>query len=239
MRSRTTILLCLLTSSAAAQVVIQRAVQSGEDAASVVSGIIEAPLAFSPTMTFFGANALPSDPLGMLQRKQIQEELDLSKDQIEVVKELQRDIQRQTREIFSSGAKFGGDAARMMETAQKAIRENIEKELGEVLSVKQIQRLGQLEVQMSLRNRGVRALTEDKLAKALEISAEQKKDILERQRKAMKDLQEEIEDLKERHRTRLLKELLDDEQLSKLEKMSGNEYQVREINRRRLFSGNE
>ena len=97
---------------------------------------------------------MPDDPLGLLQREQIQEELELSDDQIALVKELQLDIQRQTREIFAAQAKFGGDAGKMVEAANRAVRENIQKELKEILSPSQMKRLGQLEVQMKLKNRG-------------------------------------------------------------------------------------
>lgn len=234
MRSFLAVVVLLVVSSLAfAQgPVVLRTVNSG-DAEGVVSQIFASP-DMGSSLSFFGRH-MPSDPLGMLQREQIQDELDLNEDQIAVIKELQSDIQRQTKEIFSSGAKFGGDAARMMATAQKAIRQNIEKELKSVLSPKQLKRLGQLEVQMSLRNRGVRALTEEKLAAALEISDEQKKEIREGQRESQKALQKEIEALRERHRNRLLQRLLSDEQLSKLELLSGNEYKVKTVNRRRVL----
>ena len=185
-------------------------------------------------VTLDGLQFMPSDPLGMLKQKQIQEELELSKDQLAVVEELQKEIGRQTKEIFTAGVKFGGDAGQLMQTAQKTIREKITKELENILSTKQFTRLGQLEVQMKIRNRGVLALTDERIAESLVVSDEQKKDIRDSHRESQKQLQEEIAKLRERHRKRLIKKLLSDEQLAQLEDLSGDEYEVKAVNRRRF-----
>lgn len=185
-------------------------------------------------VTLDGLQFMPSDPLGMLKQKQIQEELELSKDQLAVVEELQKEIGRQTKEIFTAGVKFGGDAGQLMQTAQKTIREKITKELENILSTKQFTRLGQLEVQMKIRNRGVLALTDERIAESLVVSDEQKKDIRDSHRESQKELQEEIAKLRERHRKRLIKKLLSDEQLAQLEELSGDEYEVKAVNRRRF-----
>ncbi len=181
----------------------------------------------------FSGGFLPDDPLGMLQQEQIQEELELSNDQIAVVKELQSDIKRQTGEIFAAQAKFGGDAGKMMAAATKAIRQNLEKELKEILSPSQIKRLGQLEIQMKIKNRGAMALVDDKLVKMLGVSDEQQKEVQARHREMQKELRDEIQKLRDRYRKELIKELLSDDQLSKLEDVSGNEYEVKQINPRR------
>ena len=117
--------------------------------------------------------------------------------------------------------------------AAKATRENVEKELKDVLSFKQLKRLGQLEVQMKIRNRGARALTDDKLAGALEISEQQKKDIQSESRVMQKELQKEIEKLRQKFRQELIKDLLDKDQISKLQELSGDEYEVKQPNVRR------
>ena len=213
--------------------VIIRSSVNGTDVPPEAVQSFVAPILSSADVSFFPHSMVPDDPLGMLQRKQIQDELDLSKDQVTLVEELQKDIQRQMGEVFATQAKFGGDAARMMESATKAIRKNIEKELNDVLSFKQMKRLGQLEVQMKLRNRGVRALAEEKLANALEISDDQKKEIRKQARDMHKDLQKEIERLRERFRERLIKDLLEEDQLAKLEEISGEEYEVQQTNIRR------
>ena len=207
---------------------------NGNDVPPAQLGSFIAPI-MGESLTFFPSSMMPDDPLGLLQKKQIQEELELSKEQIITVEELQKDIQRQMTEVFTTQAKFGGNAAQMVEAANKAIRENITKELKEVLLPKQMKRLGQLEVQMKLRNRGVRALAEGKLAERLQISDGQKKEIREQSAEMQKELQQQIEMLRERLRKRLIKDVLDKEQLVQLEEVTGDEFDVQQPNVRRLF----
>lgn len=229
------ILLVSLSISSHAQegrVIISSSVNGVEVPPSEVQGMV-APMLSGGSLSFF-PSMLPDDPLGMLQRKPIQQELDLEQDQIALVKELQSDIQRQTQEIFATQAKFGGDAARMVETANKAVRKNIEKELKEILSFKQLKRLGQLEIQMKLRNRGIRAFVEEKLAKQLAISDDQKKTIQKEARQSQTELEEEIRKLRQRFRKRAIRDVLEDDQLRKLEELTGDEYEAEDSNIRRF-----
>ena len=202
-----------------------------------VGGFIDAHVGEITSFNMFGG--MPDDPLGMLRQKQIQDELNLSAEQIAVVEELQKDMQRQSQEIFTAQAKFGGNAIKMMEAAQKAVRKTITKELKEILDIKQMKRLGQLEVQMKMKNRGARALTEEKLAKALNITDDQKTEIRDKSSEMSKQLQKEIEKLREQHRKQLIKDVLSDDQLSKLQEISGNQYEVQPINIRRFGGGRE
>ena len=198
-----------------------------------VSGQFFSPtIATSSSISIFGG--LPDDPLGLLQREQIQKELELTNSQQAVVKELQNDIQRQTGELFQAQAKFGGDAARLMETATKAVRENITKELETLLEPKQLKRLGQIEVQMKIKNRGVLALVEGRLAEALELEDDQKKEIKDKQREAQQELMKKIEDLRVQYRDDLIKEVLSEKQLLGLEELSGDDYKVKAPNMRRF-----
>ena len=230
----TTILLCFATGLPAQEGrVIIRSTVNGTDVPPEQVRSFVAPI-IGDALTFMPTEMMPDDPLGLLQKKQIQEELELSKEQMVVVEELQKDIQRQMSEVFTTQAKLGGNAAQMIEAANKAIRQNIEKELKEVLSPKQLKRLSQLEVQMKLRNRGVRALAEGTLANRLGISDEQKQDIREQSAEMQKELQKEIAKLRERFRKQLIKDLLDKEQLSKLEEATGDEFDVRQPNIRRM-----
>lgn len=214
-------------------IIIKSTVNGAEVPPENVQAFVGPMLGNMGSLSLVGQAMIPDDPLGMLQSKQIQKELELSKDQIIAVEEFQADIGRQMSEMFSKQAGLGVNAARMMEKAGKALRENVEKELKDVLSFKQLKRLGQLEVQMKIRNRGARALADDKLAGALEISDEQKKDIQSENRKMQKELQKEIEKLREKFRQELIQDLLNKDQLAKLEELSGTEYKVKQPNVRR------
>ncbi len=193
---------------------------------------VTGPPMIGSTVSFFGG--MPDDPLGLLRREQIQKELELTNAQSAVVKELQNDIQRQTSELFQAQAKFGGDAARLMETATKAVRENVTKELELLLEPKQLKRLSQIEVQMKLKHRGAIALIDDKLAKALEIDDEQKKEIEEKQKEKQEELMKKFEELRIQYRDDLIKEVLSEKQLLGLEQLSGDDYKVQAPNIRRF-----
>jgi len=221
----------LFASIVSAQAVLR--IDSAESPTPFASqAIISAPPMFASGFSFYGA--MPDDPLGLLQQEQIQKELELTNSQTAFVKELQNDIQRQTGELFQAQAKFGGDAARLMETATKAVRENITKELDQLLEPKQLKRLGQIEVQMKLKNRGALALVEDKIANALEIDSEQKKEIREKQGKAQSELMKRIEDLRVQYRNDLIRGVLSEKQLLRFEQLSGEDYKIQEPNTRRF-----
>lgn len=233
---RISIALLFIATAAFAQegsIIIKSTVNGNDVPPESVQAFVGPILGNVGSLSLMGPSMIPDDPLGMLQKKQIQEELELTKEQIVVVEELQADIQRQIAEMFSKQAGFGVNAGRMMETAAKATRENVEKELKDLLSFKQLKRLGQLEVQMKIRNRGARALTDEKLAGALEISDKQKEQIKTESRDMQKELQEEIQKLREKFRQELIQDLLNKEQLSKLEELSGSEYKVKQPNVRR------
>ena len=120
--------------------------------------------------------------------------------------------------------------------AHRAVRENIQKELKEILSPSQAKRLGQLKVQMKLKNRGALALAEEKLAEVLDISEEKRKEIRKSHRDAMQELHREMERLRERYRRQLIKDMLSKEQLAKLEDLTGDEYDVKPFNPRRFVA---
>ena len=79
---------------------------------------------------------------------------------------------------------------------------------------------------------------DEKLAKPLAISDDQKKAIQEEARAMQADLDAEIKKLREKFRRRAIRDVLEDEQLQKLEQMTGEEYDVQDSNIRRFsFEG--
>lgn len=229
-------LVCSFASICSAQEVSRTVIKlsgAGSEGPAEAAAIFASPsIMGADGFSFLGK--LPDDPIGLLQRPQIQEEIELSQDQIGVVKELQKDISRQMSQIFASQAKFGGDAGQLVGEASKAIRKNIEAELTTLLSPKQLRRLGEIEVQMKIKNRGALALLDQTVSKRLDLSDEQKKDLKEQQRVSQKELAKEIERLREKYRQDVIKDVLDKKQLLKLEEMSGQEYDLKQPNWRRF-----
>jgi len=211
------------------QVVVRTAV-SGEDrmiyslSAQDAGGLAS----YMPVPMFGGGAHVPSDPMGMLRMPQFEKELELVDDQIEKVRELQQEMQKQTREIFRNAANASdGNVSQMMQEAQKVIRERTEEKLAKVLLPHQLQRLNQLKLQMQLRSRGLHALAGDQLADALALTDEQKQQLMEKQREAQQKLQERIQQLREQMQQEVIEDVLKPGQLQKLEKLTGEKYEVK------------
>jgi hypothetical protein len=167
-----------------------------------------------------------SSPLTMLRQPQYQKELDLSDEQATEIQAVQKDIQRQTTEMFRKSAELGGDGGQLLAAAQSALREKADMAIKEILLPHQITRMNQIRVQAQIRARGASGLLDDDLFASLRLTDAQKTELAEKQREAQKELQEQIRKLTERSRTAVLKSVLKTEQLEKLEKLSGDEYQV-------------
>jgi hypothetical protein len=181
-------------------------------------------------------NHVPSDTMGMLRMQQFIEELELADEQVKQLAEIQQEMQKQTREIFRGADFGGGDTAKVMREAQRAIREQTEKRLDRVLSSRQLKRLKQIQVQLQMRNRGAGALASDALAEALDLSDDQKKELAEKQKEAQKKLQEEIQRLREQYREEVVEDVLTRSQVRKLKDLIGDEYEVKKPNYRSAFA---
>ena len=99
-------------------------------------------------------------------------------------------------------------------------------EIEGLLLPQQQKRLKQVKLQMQMQNRGT-ARTLDKLAKELNITGDQKKRILKRQKELKKEFQEKLAQLKEDSRKALLNELTAD-QRKKFKDMVGERYEFDE-----------
>ena len=195
-----------------------------------------APMGLPPMMGL--GSHVPSDSMGMLRLPQFEKELELVEDQLQQIRELQQEMQKKTGEIFRSSAQLGGgsDMGQIMREAQKAIREQTEQKLAQILLPHQMKRMKQLKVQLLLRNQGARALTGDEMAAALKITDEQKAELAEKQREAQKTLQKKIQQLREQMQRDVMEDVLTPQQLKKLEQLSGDKYDVQKPDYQSIFS---
>lgn len=190
-----------------------------------------------PMPTYGGGSYVPNDPIGMLAMPQFGKELELVDDQVEKIRELQQEMQKQMGEIFRNAANVSGDnMGQMMREAQKVVRERTEEKLAKVLLPHQVQRLKQLKLQMQLRNRGVHALAGDQLSSALGLTDEQKQQLMEKQREAQQKLQERFQQLREQMQQEVIKNVLKPSQLQKLEKLTGEKYEVKKPDYSSMYS---
>lgn len=222
-----------------AQIVVQAAGGDEGGEAPVFSfstQAFSAPMSFSPMM---GMNShVPSDPMGMLGLPQFAKELELVEDQVERIRELQQEMQKKTGEIFRSSAQLGGggDMGQIMREAQKAVREQTEQKLAQILLPHQVKRMKQLKIQMALRNQGARALAGDEMAAALSITDDQKAELQEKQREAQEALQKKVRELQRKMQRDVMEDVLTPQQLKKLEQLSGEDYEVKKPDYGSIFS---
>jgi len=180
---------------------------------------------------------VPNDPIGMLAMPQFGKELELVDDQVEKIRELQQEMQKQIGEIFRNAANVsGGNVGQMMQEAQKVVRERTEEKLAKVLLPHQVQRLKQLKLQMELRNRGLNALAGDQLSGALGLTGEQKQQLMEKQREAQQKLQERIQQMRDQLQKEVIEDVLKPGQLQKLEKLTGEKYKVKKPDYSSMYS---
>ena len=175
----------------------------------------------------YGSSSRSTSPLSMLRQQQYQAELDLSDGQVAEIQAVQQDIQRQTQEMFRKSAELGGDGGQLLGAAQAALRDKADEQISAILLPHQIKRLNQIRVQAQIRARGATGLLDDDLFATLRLTEEQKAELAEKQREAQRELQEAIRKLTERSRNNVLKSVLKADQLQKLEKLTGEEYDVK------------
>lgn len=212
--------------------IVVRASNGGPDGELVVGQTIiagsptEGSMQFfaSPSLGMFGAPNMES----MLQDNQIQQELGLVEDQMneirEIQKEFSRQMQQQSQSLFSDG-KFDPTRAREMGEQMRTVQATMKKKIDGVLLPHQKQRLQQLSYHVEMQNRpGGEAIFQGRIADQLELTEEQREKLQERAEEIEKELDEKIAELKKKARADLLKGLTA-EQRKKLDEMLGDEFQ--------------
>ncbi|MBI1900678.1 MAG: hypothetical protein HYS13_06150 [Planctomycetia bacterium] len=185
----------------------------------------------------FGGGNFGNSGLDLLRGDDVRKELELVDDQIEKLQVLEERRQEEMRKLFAGGG--GGAGARNLSAeerekrlaelteASKKVQDAIQKEVDDILLPQQSKRLKQLVVQRRLRGFGGGIVSIDTLARALELSDEQKAELQEKSEALQKELQEEVARLQKKARSDLF-ELLTPEQRAQLESLTGEPFEFRQ-----------
>ncbi|HEX5470401.1 MAG TPA: hypothetical protein VFW73_00860, partial [Lacipirellulaceae bacterium] len=120
--------------------------------------------------------------LGLAMRPEVQQELQLvdeQKDKIQsITDDMRNKVRDQMRDLFSQMQNLSQDErrAKFGEIRDKfeAINADYEKQLNKVLLPQQLERLKQIDLQSKIQQRGASALTSGDVAKALNLTDEQR-----------------------------------------------------------------
>lgn len=169
---------------------------------------------------------------GMLQNEAVRKELDLVDDQMEQIREIQKEQEEVVREFFS------GMRERFREMSEEERRElgtelrekmqthaeKFNKKVYEVLLPEQVERLKQIQVQMESQRSGFGSVS-DSLTKELGITEEQKAAMKDKADQVRKDLTEKVAKLRQQAQDEILS-VLDAEQQKKYRELMGTPFDV-------------
>jgi Spy/CpxP family protein refolding chaperone len=189
---------------------------------------------------FFGGGGI----VGLVARDEVQQELQLVDEQKDKVRsitdEVRNKLRDQMRDMFTQmrdpsdeerRAKFGE-----IRTKLEAVNADTEKELEKVLLPHQMERLKQIDLQTKIQQRGSSALTSGDVAKALNLTDEQRDKLEKRAAEVQEELQTQIKQLQADARKKMIDVLTPDQQ-AQLEKMMGQQFDLPEQNFRNRFRG--
>ena len=178
-------------------------------------------------------------PQYMLALQQVQEELELSKDQLKQIAEVRASSTKHTQEIYKemqqvAPEKRGEFYREMIEVH----RENMEKEFTAILLAHQKKRLDQIQYQLQGKSQGTYALQNPRLAKALGITDEQIKEMRQKALEANRTLAAEYQRMRRESQEKILEDVLTKEQKKRLEELSGKSFEWKPVNRNFRVLGN-
>jgi Spy/CpxP family protein refolding chaperone len=168
--------------------------------------------------------------VGLAMREEVQQELQLVDEQKDKVRDIVEGSRDKFREVFSNMAEETRDLSEDERRAKfrekfESVNTEIEKELGKVLLPHQMDRLKQIDLQTRVRYRGAGALTSGDLAKALNLTEEQREKLEKKQAEVQEELQTKIRELQLEAREKVIA-VLTPEQQAQLKKMLGDQFDL-------------
>jgi hypothetical protein len=157
----------------------------------------------------------------------VQKELEMTDEQIELIKELGEGrnrgggVDREALRAEMEGLSDEERTAKIKEMRESRSKEQMES-LGEILLPHQMDRLNQLSVQASAQN-GARSLLNGPLAEKLNITDEQKEELRETAEELQKKFNDEVTKLREEMQAKLI-EKLTTEQQAELKEITGEKF---------------
>lgn len=171
--------------------------------------------------------------IGLLQRDEVRQELQLVDDQQEQLQAIADEVRGQVRDemrgLFEQMRDLGEEERRAkfqeIRDRMEEVRTDVEGRIQKVLLPHQFERLKQIDVQARIQRQGASALTGGELAKALNLTDEQQQKIRERSEEVQRELDEQIRQLRLEARNKLL-EVLTPEQRAKLDSLTGEQFSL-------------
>ncbi|WP_425617701.1 hypothetical protein NA78x_001384 [Anatilimnocola sp. NA78] len=161
---------------------------------------------------------------------QMEKELDIVPDQRDAIQKLRVESQAKIRKLYDLSIADPQERMKKYNEAAKALAEETDKKVADILLPHQLKRLKQIAFQMQFQQGayGANPLTGDQLASELNITEEQKVQLQEAQKKALQEMQEKTQafykQLQEEQREKILS-VLTPEQRRKLEELTGEQFQ--------------
>lgn len=175
----------------------------------------------------------------LLQREDVQKELDLIDEQIEQIELLNENGRRRGQGGEDRRAEMEGLSDEERRERMREMRSERESEvqakIEEILLPEQLERLNQLSVQLRTQ-RGGRGMLNGSVAEALGITDDQKAQIEERAEELQREMNEKINELRRQMQEELMKELTP-EQREKLEELTGTPFEFQQQERERGRGG--
>ena len=173
--------------------------------------------------------------LGIAMRDEVQQELQLVDEQKDKLRTIGEDARNRMRDemrgMFEQMRDLSDDERRAkfdeIRTKMESMNADMEKELDKVLLPHQLERLKQIDLQSKIRQRGSSALTGGDVAKALNLSDEQREKLEKRAAEVQEELQAKIRDLQAEARQKMI-DVLTPEQQAQLQKMMGDNFDLRD-----------
>ena len=192
-----------------------------------------APMMFSSSLAGLPAGVngdfvMPApDPWSMINNPSVQKDLELVGDQLDKVRDLQKRQGEEMKEqlgMMQKGGSFDLGNVEEFKSNMQRMREQHQSELQKLLLPHQVDRLHQIALQTHMRSAGTAgALSNSKVAEALDLSDDQVKQLKDKSKQLNEDLQKKIEQLKQEMKKELLG-VLNAEQREKLQEMTGEDY---------------
>lgn len=186
---------------------------------------------------------MPSDLVSLVMQPHIVKEIDVTQEQQKSIREIMmirqqaqmkasmamQEMGKEMQKQFASGKQPDPEVMKKMQevqkdfmAAQQQVQSDADRAIFETLDRKQAQRLMQIQLQITLKNSGLTSLAQEPLAEILNITAEQKRKLVEKQIEGKKELDEMIEVLRSEMQHQALTEILTKSQLDKLGTMKGD-----------------
>ena len=176
-----------------------------------------------------------ANPLGQslqwLWGPQMEKELDIVDSQREALTKLRNDVYTKMRTLYDMSIPDQQERMKKYQESAKALGEETEKKVQDILLPHQLKRIKQIALQMQLQSAGygaAAAFSSDQLAEELNITDEQKTQLQEKQKEVAKEMQEKTQafykQLQEESREKVLA-VLTPAQRKKLEELLGEKFQ--------------